>query len=543
MGDHERQAGTVAMSVTRRLYWHVGLLLAQLTAVLAIGWSTQLQSGFPLDDAWIHQTAARNLIEHHTLGVIPGHFGSGTTSVFWVMLLAINYAVLHWPPSVYAALLGVSLLIIAGQAVLYCATRDGWDHARAWTFAALFSISANHVWFALSGMEVCLGTALLVVAVILWFSRPESSVTAVACGVLLALLVLTRPESLLLCAGLLALAPQARRRLSRVAWAALPPLVALIVYFGANLAASGQASPSTLAGQRWLWLQEAADWPAYEVRIQLIARWLDRLWRFTLGEPWLPVFWVLVGFGLLGCVRSWWQSGRIGAISMLAAVQFGTYLLLLPVEGHAGRYQPLVAALFLPLAGEGARIFLLSLAHVQPGLRRVERWVPWLLPIALLPSIAACFAKWSEAQELSVMHVNATEVAAGRWVARLPRDARVASFDIGGISYFGNRSLVDLGGLSDPNLLRDIQHGRIRERLEAEHVEYLIVPMGYSDDFPDPWSFVWRLGLLGKERPAMRRVQEFSSNPDIWVPGLLATLHCAPRQVAYHIAQNGQVEP
>ncbi len=521
--------------VPRRIYWHVALLVVQLAAFAAIGYRTPLESGFPLDDAWIHQTAARNLVENGTMGLFPGHFGSGTTSVLWVLLLAINHAWLHWPASAFAALLGVSLAIIAGQIVLVCAKNDGWESARAWTFAALFSISPNHAWFALSGMEVCLGSALLVLSILLWFSRPESIRTAVACGCVLSLLVLTRPESVALCACLLVLAPLARRRLSRVAWAAVPPSLALATYLGFNLLKSGHAGPSTLGGRRWLWLQDVTDWPWHEIRLRLISRWLDRLWRFTLSEPWLPLFWLMLGLLILGLGSTCLRKGRIGTLTILALIQFGTYLLLLPVEGHGGRYQPLVAALFLPLACEGLRIFLLSLARAQPGLQRLERFVPWLLPIALLPSLAASFVKWSEAQEYSVMHVNATEVAAGHWVASLPPNARVASFDIGGVSYFGKHATLEIGGLTDSTILSDVQHGRIRERLEAERIEYLIVPMGYSDEFPDPWSFTWRLGLVGNQRPRMQPVQEFYSPPGIWVPGLLATLHCAPRQIVFRL--------
>jgi len=531
-----------AMPATRSLYLHAGLLVVQLAGVMAIGWSTPFNSGFPLDDAWIHQTAARNLIEHGTLGMIPGHFGSGTTSVLWVVLLAINHAVLHWPPSLYAAILGTSLLIIAGQSVFYCARRDGWESARAWIFAALFSIGPNHAWFALSGMEVCLGTALLVLAILLWFSRPESPITAFSCGALLALLILTRIESLLPCVLLFVLALRAHCKPTRLAWAALLPSIALVGYLGANITATGHAAPSTLMGRRWMWFQEAADWSWYEPRIQLVAHWLDRLWQFTLAEPWLPLYWFLVGLSLIGLFNTCRQMGRMGVLVLVAIAQFGTYLILLPIEGHGGRYQPLVAALFLPLICEGSRTILLFVARTQPGLRRLAPIVPWLLPLALLPSLIACLGKWSEAQELSVMHVNSTEVRAGRWAAALPHGARIASFDVGGISYFGNRRILDLGGLSDPSTLSDIRLGRVRERLEAERVEYLVVPMGYSDDFPDPLCFTWRLGLLGRERPKMDQILEFASHPALWAPGFIATLNCAPRQVVFHLTRDRQVQ-
>ncbi len=524
------------MASTRSLSWPVGLLIVQLASVVALGWATPLGSGFPLDDSWIHQTAARNLVEHGTLGLVPGRVGSGTTSILWVAMLAINYAVLHLPPSTYTALLGVSLLVVAGQVVFHCARLDGWNNSRAWIFAALFSVSPNYVWFSLSGMEVCLGTALLVLSIWLWFSRPESKTRAAASGSILALAALTRPESVVLCFGILALVRRARRPHSHLVWGATPLVAVSIVYAAANLMANGQVLPTTLAGRRWLWLQEATMWPWYELRIQLVAHWLDRLWQFSLCEPWLPLYWVLIGLALVGAARVGFQTSRISALATMTVLQFGTYALFLPVEGHGGRYQPLVAALFLPLCCEGATMWLLFVTACRPALKRVGQLVPWLFPAALSPTLVACYAKWSEAHSTSIQHINATEVAAGRWAATLPRTARIASFDIGAISYYRGGRLLDLGALSDPSLLVTIQQGKLGAVLAAKRIEYLIVPMGYSDDFPEPLSLLWRLGLLGKQGPRMRQVREFVSSPAVWIPGFQATMHSAPRQVVLQIS-------
>jgi hypothetical protein len=531
------------MAVTRKLVPYVGLLVVQLIGVALLGWATPLHGGFPLDDAWIHQTAARNLAEQGTLGLVPGHFGSGTTSLLWVVLLAVNHAMLHWPPYAFSAMLGVSLLVAAGQLILHCGIKDGWTVSWAWLFAALFSIGPNHTWFALSGMEVCLGTALLVSAVVLWFEPSASNRTASASGLVMALLVLTRPESGVLCIGVLALARRARRKLGQVVIAALPPALSLVAYLTANLVARAQASPSTLAGRRWMWLADTAHWPWYAPRFELVSHWLDRLWRFSVGEPWLGFFWILVGLACVGALRCWLDAKRIGAIVVLASVQFGTYLVALPVEGHGGRYQPLVAALFLPLSCEGGRLFMEALGHSHAALHRVARHLSWILPAAMGPWLLACFANWSSAHALAVAHVDATEVAAGRWLAQLPREARIASFDMGGITYFGRHTVLDLGGLSDPSVVTDIVQGQIGRRLERERIEYLVLPMSYSDDFPDPWNFRHRLGLIGVANLGLEVVGEFSSPLSIWAPGLQATLHCSPRQSVFHLKNQRQVGP
>src|SRR3989304_4633058 len=65
--------------------------------------------GFPLDDAWIHQTYARNLAERHEFAFIPGHPSAGSTSPLWSGILAVGH-LLHVPYLVWTYVLGGALL-------------------------------------------------------------------------------------------------------------------------------------------------------------------------------------------------------------------------------------------------------------------------------------------------------------------------------------------------------------------------------------------------------------------------------------------------
>src|SRR3972149_1221761 len=44
--------------------------------------------GLPLDDAWIHQTYARNLAERGEWAFVPGEASGGSTAPLWTVLLA-----------------------------------------------------------------------------------------------------------------------------------------------------------------------------------------------------------------------------------------------------------------------------------------------------------------------------------------------------------------------------------------------------------------------------------------------------------------------
>src|SRR5258708_15815637 len=67
--------------------------------------------GFPLDDAWIHQTYARNLGLHGEFSFVPGQPSAGSTSPLWTGLLAMGY-LLRINPLVWTYGLGAVLLAL-----------------------------------------------------------------------------------------------------------------------------------------------------------------------------------------------------------------------------------------------------------------------------------------------------------------------------------------------------------------------------------------------------------------------------------------------
>jgi len=56
----------------------VTAVISVLGYLLAAGFTFRL--GFPLDDAWIHQTYARNLVATGQFAFVPGQTSSGSTS-------------------------------------------------------------------------------------------------------------------------------------------------------------------------------------------------------------------------------------------------------------------------------------------------------------------------------------------------------------------------------------------------------------------------------------------------------------------------------
>src|SRR5258708_8650641 len=119
--------------------------------------------GFPLDDAWIHQTYARNLGLRGEFSFVPGQPSAGSTSRLWTGLLAIGY-LLRINPLVWAYGLGAALLALNAWLVYRLVLRWWPPDSAGASVAALaggllVTVEWHLVWSAGSGMETLLFSA------------------------------------------------------------------------------------------------------------------------------------------------------------------------------------------------------------------------------------------------------------------------------------------------------------------------------------------------------------------------------------------------
>ncbi len=97
-----------------RMGQSVLILAAICLVVLFLVVSNQTyQTGFPLDDAWIHQTFARNLAERGEWAFNPGQPAAGSTSPLWTALLSIGF-LLKIPTLIWTNMMGTALLCLIG---------------------------------------------------------------------------------------------------------------------------------------------------------------------------------------------------------------------------------------------------------------------------------------------------------------------------------------------------------------------------------------------------------------------------------------------
>jgi hypothetical protein len=147
------------------------------------------------------------------------------------------------------------------------------------------------------------------------------------------------------------------------------------------------------------------------------------------------------------------------------------YVFILPTSGHAGRYQPFLLLLLLPLMG-------LGLAQLFAASRIAFTAAP---AVALLAVGTISLSLWNAALAHGIDHINRTHGVVAAWLAGNLVGQKVAVFDIGRIGYDrgtrGDPNIIDLGGLTDSAYITYLESGRVPDYLSGHDIHYLVLPV------------------------------------------------------------------
>jgi hypothetical protein len=446
--------------------WSASLCILAVIAVVAaylLTSSRLIGIGFPLDDAWIHQTYARTLAQYGEWAFFPGQPSAGSTAPLWSMLLALGYLV-KIPYFLWTFLLGSLCLLglaLVGEAFLLHLLPETKNR---FPWAGLFLIGEWHLaWAAVSGMETLLTAAVFLL--ILWrIGRTHRRSWAVV-GMLIGFSVWLRPD------GITLLGPAVfvllfggegwRSRFANLAWLLAGTAMLFVPYLLFNLFVQGSIWPNTFYAKQ-------AEYAQVRLHIPLVQRLLA---QFSLP---------LIGSGLFllpGFFVSVWQAWRRKQWLVLGAVLwfFGyglIYALRLPVVYQYGRYfMPAMPVYFV--CGVAGTLYLAAKL-------RTMRW-PWLFArvwiLSLIGIWAGFFAIGANRYAQDVAIIETEMVASARWLAsNTPTNAIIAAHDIGALGYFGQRRLLDLAGLVSPEVIPFIDdEARMRAWLSEQEVDYLVV--------------------------------------------------------------------
>ena len=481
----------------------VAVIIAALMAVyLLVSRRAAGESGFPLDDSWIHVRFAQNLARGYGFSFNPGQPASTTTGPLWTVVLALAYrmtreylftsAAVNW---VFCCLTALTAGAIARTLV----PRRAFGAA----VSLVVAVTVPLPWMALSGMEPPLSMWLTLLGILLHLRlRTARGVAALAPTAVFGLAVYARPELLLLfplaMLDRLLMAARERRPGWGLGWArevaAHAPLFAVIIapLFIYNERVIGRPLPSSYYVKAWnfgiTWaLAMRSNKLLIESLVIVPIKEIGALLLMWAGNNAVLIVPFVFGFGQL--VR---RSGD-GETSAHRSLLVPLVLVVQPVAWavstgyhrapwfQSQRYVANLGPLYIVVGMAGAWWLW------QQRLRLRGRWTV-AAGVALI--VAASLARQPDQARmyaLNVKNITDMQVTTARWLKQhVPKDSLLAANDVGAIGAITDMRVLDMIGLVSPEILRHLTlenaRGGVWNRLiwqEAadRKVDYLVVVM------------------------------------------------------------------
>lgn len=458
----------IVSKTPRSRFWIIGNILAGLLPILLgnLYWLNAYRQqvvGFPLDDAWIHQTYARNLALNGKWMFQAGGGPGGSTSPLWTLFLVPGHWLGNQDPIIYSNVLSVLLfgfLVWIGVRHIRLLTGNQKLSVILGTLALSTCWQLN--WAANSGMETILYS--LMVVLVFYFTSTLMHRNALWTGLLIGLAVWVRPDAITL------LAPVALIYLIR--WLqkdrSLKPL--FLLGAGAVLPVSGYCI--------WNVLNNGAVFPnTFFAKQAEYAELLSDPLFFRFANVITPVLTgavvILIPGIIYSAVNSIKKRDFLAFSVLLWCLGYaGMYALRLPVSYQHGRYlMPIVAPLII-LGVSG--LIQINDQIVHNFVRRV------ILPAWMISLILVSGVFWFKGLGTYGEDVNAINhlmVNSALWIREnAPSDATIAVHDIGAMGYFSEHKIIDLAGLINPEVIPFMRNeGKLANYLTEQNANYLVI--------------------------------------------------------------------
>jgi hypothetical protein len=432
--------------------------------------------GFPLDDAWIHQTFARNIAQGNGWTFNQGQPSAGLTAPLWGALLALGHFIFKSP---YPAPIILGWVTLASIGVLtYRLLIHFFPNEKIASFigGSIIIFEWHFVWAALSGMETLL-FGLFVLFIFSQITLKEfSAIKWGNLGVWIGVAMWIRPEAILSMFPVVLFSilssENLKESISHLISMALGLIIPVFLYLGFNYLLGGSAWPSTFYAKQ------------AEYAILLDTLLISRIWNqlsLTLvggGVIIFPAFlyaiiksiklkkWVILSFSL------WYVGTAI------------LYALRLPVVYQHGRYMIPAMTIYLYLSLHG-------LIWIFSDINKSKKKFAWMIKpiwgISTIVVTAGFYLLGIAYFQSDVRFINSEMVEMGMWIAKnTSEDTVIATHDIGAIGYFGNRQILDLAGLISPDIIPIIRdEDKIFKMLEIESPDYFVTfPSWYPELTP-----------------------------------------------------------
>ncbi len=417
----------------------------------------RIRTGYPLDDAFITFTYARNVARGWGFSYNGAPPFLGTTSPLLTLLLAFLKILM---PSQEIYVLGIwlsGILWAVGVILSFLLGRVLGDERAGLTLAFAYATHSLLPW--VNGFEYALLLVLNILAIMLTV-RGHIGMA----GIVLGLSFLARGDSALLAAVLGGTWLLLHRRIPwRMILGFLIPVLPWMIY---GYWTFGNPLPATLRVK--LAHRALGAWPHIAKGFWM---WFTHTgWRFQ-AYVYMAVGLALLGIALFIRHRKWWHLAIIG--------WGGAYVLaylVINVPFYFWYITPALTSLIL-FAG------LTGWAMPAAVMRSTK--IPHLLRYGLATASLALYlafiitgAKNVITSASSLQRIPSKLIAyreAGLWLAEnTPPGATAAFIEVGVLGYFSDRPIIDILGLTYPNVLKYIKSGELFKILEDFKPDYYI---------------------------------------------------------------------
>ncbi len=424
--------------------------------------------GFPLDDAWIHQVFARNLIQSGRWAFNEGVITSGSTAPLWTLILSIGYLV-HLNPLIWTFFLGGSLLFIVAYLSESIMRRLIPSYSPKFPWAGMLMIFEWHlVWAAGSGMEI-LALSALFLTIVTSLIQTDRSWWLVGC--LIGISIWLRPEGITWIAPAICVVFVMEKGFKAKGKALLKMLVPILGFMVAyslfNFLLSHNWFPNTFYAKQ------------LEYSILLRNSFLNRifdLWILPLNGVGILLLPGLVYYIYIALKK---REYFILFIFMWLLGFMLMYSIFLPVTYQHGRYiMPAMPVYFL-LGFAGLYSWI--------SVKKKEMWsrvMDGVWKFAAILILAAFYMMCGSIYAKDVAIIDTEMVDTASWIAdNTDTNDVIAAHDIGALGYFGDRKLIDMAGLINPEVIPFIRDQvKLAAYLDAVGADYLVT---FPDWYPE----------------------------------------------------------
>ncbi len=411
--------------------------------------------GFPLDDPWIHLQFAKNMHDYGSFSYYKNEIvTSGSTSPLYTFLLAIGFFITS-NEMVLSYVLGISFLLISAF-FIYKLTDLYYPEKILFPIIAslLLVLEPRLQWAALSGMETTMFIAILI-STAYYYQKKNIFLFGMTSG----LLLWARPEAVIFFVVIIIdvlyneyivklpvikgkkSQTKTNRWLFRSVWIIL---FFGILYIGFNLWLSGSIFPNTYSAKIKYYSQGGQNFP-------------ERFFHF-LTDGHLIIFSIFFLVGAISVIFKIIKRERsLNFIPFLWCVGlFLAYWKNLPYLYQEGRYLMPLLPFYILIGINGIDISLTVMKKLFKKQRTLLIASSFIL-IVFTYQFGNSTWEFRKNYAESCKYISDRQVRAGKWLSvNVPNDAIIATHDIGAISFYSKRKIVDMVGLVSPEMIKNI---------------------------------------------------------------------------------------